>query len=60
MLFRSVEVVDARRWFCADGTCPAVVGSYVTMRDREHMTPEYARWLAVPLATALGLAPPSG
>ena len=52
-------VVDAATWFCADGRCPSVVGSFITMRDSEHMTPDYGRWLAVPLAVRLGLAPPS-
>ena len=49
------EAVNAKRWFCADGLCPAVVGNYITMRDTEHMTPDYARWLATPLAAALDL-----
>ena len=52
-------VVDALKWFCADGVCPSVVGSYITMRDSEHMTPHYARWLAKPLQTALGLKGPT-
>jgi hypothetical protein len=54
--------VDASRWFCADDVCPSVVGHFITMRDSEHMTPDYARWLATPLATALGLtgAPQAG
>jgi peptidoglycan/LPS O-acetylase OafA/YrhL len=49
------ESVNAKRWFCADGLCPAVVGNFITMRDTEHMTPDYARWLAAPLAAALEL-----
>ncbi len=49
-------VVDVRRWFCVDDECPAVVGSFVTMRDREHVTPDYARWLAPALGRALRLA----
>ena len=53
-----VGVVDAKKWFCDDRLCPAVVGSYITMRDSEHMTPDYARWLATPLAAELGLAGP--
>jgi hypothetical protein len=51
-----VRVVDAKDWFCADGLCPSVVGRYITMRDSEHMTPDYARWLAPALAERLGLA----
>ncbi len=50
-------VVDASPWFCADGLCPPVVGRFITLRDSEHMTPDYSRWLADPLARALGLAP---
>jgi hypothetical protein len=48
-------VVDAQRWFCADGLCPSVVGDFITMRDSEHVTPDYARWLAPALAERLGL-----
>ncbi len=53
-----VGVVDALKWFCSDGVCPSVVGNYITMRDSEHMTPDYARWLARPLEAELGLAGP--
>lgn len=49
-----VGVINGRKWFCADGLCPAVVGDYITMRDSEHMTPDYARWLATPLAVEIG------
>jgi hypothetical protein len=52
-LAAGIGVVDAQKWFCADGLCPSVVGRYITMRDSEHMTPDYARWLATPLAQAL-------
>ncbi|MCD4534167.1 acyltransferase [Nocardioides sp. cx-169] len=47
--------VNAAPWFCFDKQCPSVVGSTVTMRDKEHMTPDYARQLAVPLGRRLGL-----
>jgi hypothetical protein len=52
-----VGVVNAAKWFCAEQVCPSVVGHFITMRDSEHMTPDYARWLAPALAVALGLAP---
>jgi peptidoglycan/LPS O-acetylase OafA/YrhL len=52
-----IRVVDAGRWFCADGLCPSVVGDFITMRDSEHMTPDYARWLAPAVAEQLGLSP---
>jgi peptidoglycan/LPS O-acetylase OafA/YrhL len=51
-----VGAVDALPWFCADDLCPSVVGHYITMRDSEHMTPDYSRWLAEPLAESLGIA----
>ncbi len=51
-------VVDAEKWFCFEGLCPSVVGHYVTMRDSEHMTTEYARTLMEPLADELGLERP--
>jgi len=51
-------VVDAEKWFCYQQQCPSVVGNYVTMRDSEHMTTEYSRTLAGPLAEELGLEQP--
>jgi hypothetical protein len=51
-----VGVVDAEPWFCFRGLCPSVVGDYITMRDSEHMTPDYARWLAPALARELGVS----
>ncbi|WP_300404335.1 acyltransferase family protein [Nocardioides sp.] len=53
-----VTVVDAEKWFCYQQQCPSVVGNYVTMRDSQHMTTEYARTLAEPLAEELGLGDP--
>jgi peptidoglycan/LPS O-acetylase OafA/YrhL len=50
-----VEVVDPKRWFCWDGSCPVVVGDTVTYRDPGHITATYARELAGPLGEALGL-----
>jgi hypothetical protein len=50
-----VGFVDASKWFCAEGLCPSVVGGYITLRDSHHMTPDYSRWLATPLAAELGI-----
>jgi hypothetical protein len=47
--------VDPERWFCADGQCPAVVGSTPVYTDGRHMTAVYARRLAPYLGQALGL-----
>ncbi len=49
------DFVDASKWFCAEGLCPSVVGKFITMRDSHHMTPDYSRWLATPLAVELGI-----
>ena len=52
-----VEVVDPTKWFCADGICPPVIGSFIPLRDLQHITSSYARQLAEPLGKALGLWP---
>jgi len=49
------EVVDASRWFCAEGRCPMVVGEYITLRYTHHVTPQYAEQIAGPLARELGM-----
>ena len=54
------EVVDAQRWFCAEGRCPMVVGEYITLRDTHHVTPQYAEQIAEPLAVELGLVEQTG
>ena len=48
--------VDAEKWFCERRRCPSVVGSFVTMRDSEHMTTAYSVHLADALAQELDLA----
>lgn len=53
----NVDFIDPTDWFCAAGWCPSVVGSTVTYRDTEHITPEYALQLAEPLREAMGFAP---
>ncbi len=54
------EFVDAGRWFCVRQKCPSVIGRFVPMRDRDHVTVEYAEQLAEPMARALGLVPNKG
>ena len=49
------DYVDPKQWFCAYDKCPVVVGDFITHRDRGHMTLEYGRSLAGPLARAMGL-----
>ncbi len=52
---RGLEAIDAEKWFCDRRRCPSVVGSFVTMRDSEHMTTAYSVHLADALARELGL-----
>jgi peptidoglycan/LPS O-acetylase OafA/YrhL len=53
-----VTYVDAMPWFCAHTLCPSVVGQMITMRDKEHVTPEYATLLARRLGERIGLLTP--
>jgi peptidoglycan/LPS O-acetylase OafA/YrhL len=41
-----IHAVDMDKYFCADGSCPAVVGSVVTYFDASHITATYAKTLA--------------
>jgi hypothetical protein len=50
--------VDAMPWFCAHALCPSVVGQMITMRDKEHVTPEYATLLARRLGDRIGVVTP--
>ena len=52
---QGVRFIDVHRWFCAEDRCPSVIGSFIPFRDREHISVEYARHLADPLARALRL-----
>lgn len=54
------EYVDAHRWFCAYGRCPSVIGRMIPMRDKDHITVEYAQQLADPVARRLGLVAEAG
>lgn len=49
----TVKSMDFTKYFCQNGTCPAVVNNVVVFRDSNHMTSEYSRTLAKPLADAL-------
>ena len=52
----SVQYVDPEKWFCWHEQCPSVVGDLITMRDREHISADYAAHLAPSLARALELS----
>lgn len=54
----NASVIDLTEFYCADGTCPAVIGGVVVYRDGHHLTATYAAtlgpYLADRLAAALG------
>ncbi len=50
-----VRFVDPEVWFCADGQCPAVVGSTPVYTDGRHLTAAYARRLAPYVGASLGV-----
>lgn len=41
-----VRLIDATSMFCADGTCPAVIGGVVVYRQVQHVTEAYSRSMA--------------
>jgi SGNH domain (fused to AT3 domains) len=49
--------IDTIPWLCAATVCPAVVGGLGTHSDANHVTSNYALWLADALGTATGLLP---
>ncbi len=49
------DFVDTTRWFCADESCPAVIGSFIAYRDDGHVTEAYSESLAEALGRALHL-----
>lgn len=45
--------IDSRPWFCAQGACPAFVGSTATWHDEVHMSPEYGKIIMPALAESM-------
>ncbi|MDQ0095905.1 acyltransferase family protein [Paeniglutamicibacter psychrophenolicus] len=52
----NVAVIDPTRYFCQDGTCPAVIGGVVVYFDASHITATYASTLAAFLEADLDKA----
>lgn len=44
--YDNVAVIDPTRYFCQEGTCPAVIGGLVVYFDASHITATYAATLA--------------
>ncbi|WIB34848.1 SGNH hydrolase domain-containing protein [Curtobacterium sp. MCJR17_043] len=51
-----VVVADMTRWFCADGSCPAVIGNVLVYRDSQHLTRTYVSTLVGPLGRTVDAA----
>ena len=48
--------VDSHPWFCALGTCDALVENMLVYRDDNHVTSTYAKWLTPVIEADLALA----
>ncbi len=51
------DYIDIIPWFCAQGTCPAVIGGLTVHRDALHINENYAVFLSSALAEAAGMNP---
>ena len=51
-----VHLVDMNRYFCASGTCAAVIGNVLVYLDDKHMTSTYSQSLTGPLLQELQTA----
>jgi len=40
------KLLDLTKWYCQDGTCPAVIGGVTVYRDVTHLTVTYAKTMA--------------
>jgi peptidoglycan/LPS O-acetylase OafA/YrhL len=54
------RVVDPTPWLCYQGECPIVIGGYLTYRDTDHITTQYAANLWATLGRALRMLPSDG
>jgi hypothetical protein len=50
-----VQYFDITNWFCDQGLCPSVIAGFIPYTDGEHVTPEYAKFLAPSISAALHL-----
>jgi hypothetical protein len=49
----NIPVVDPIRWFCADGTCPAIIGNTLVYRDYSHVSNAFMALLGPALNASL-------
>jgi len=55
-----IRIVDLTRFFCRDGTCPAVIGGEIPYRDTSHLTVTYTKSLIPYLRPAVEAAMAAG
>jgi peptidoglycan/LPS O-acetylase OafA/YrhL len=48
-----IDSIDSTPWFCTPARCPVIVDNVLMYRDKQHMTPQWSRFLAPLLADAL-------
>jgi hypothetical protein len=50
-----VNYIDVTPWFCDDGLCPSIINDIIPYKDGAHVTPQYAKFLAPAMTSALNL-----
>ena len=45
--------VDVRPWFCQTTGCAVIVGNLLVYRDQNHITTDFASWLAPVVGASL-------
>jgi hypothetical protein len=48
--------VDVRPWFCQGSACAVIVGNLLVYRDQNHITTDFATWLAPVLGASIDVA----
>ena len=50
---REVGFIEPRRWLCANGVCPVIVGNLLVYRDGHHLSNRFMKWLTPALSEVL-------
>jgi hypothetical protein len=48
-----ISAIDSTPWFCTPVRCPVIVDNILVYRDKQHMTPQWSRFLIPVLAQAM-------
>ena len=48
-----IDAIDSTPWFCTPTRCPVIVDNILVYRDKQHITPQWSRFLIPVLADAI-------